>query len=221
MTPRNRGARPRHAVLGATVAGVLILLSGCGVPLQSTAQPIPPDVLPSAAPVTPSAEPSTSVTPPVPDEDDEPRLRLWFVQNEGLTAVESSLPLDTSPEFVMQALVVGPTDEQSADGLRTIAADPLSGQPLAYLVPADPSSMALPADDSMITLQLSPDFTALPPSEQVLLLGQLVLSLTGAGASSVAFVDSAGAALAVPLPDGRVLDAPARAGDYGPLIYRP
>lgn len=81
--------------------------------------------------------------------------------------------------------------------------------------------MALPADDSVITLQLSPDFTALPPSEQVLLLGQLVLSLTGAGASAVAFVDSAGATLAVPLPDGRVLDTPARAGDYGPLIYRP
>jgi hypothetical protein len=219
--PPIRRARPRHASLAAAVAGVMLLLSGCGVPLQSTAQPIPPDVLPSAVPVPPSAEPSASVTPPAPDEEDEPRLRLWFVQNEGLTAVESSLPLDTSPEFVMQALVVGPTGEQTADGLRTIAADPLSGQPLAYLVPSDPSSMALPADDSLITLQLSPDFTALPPSEQVLLLGQLVLSLTGAGASAVAFVDSAGATLAVPLPDGRVLDTPARAGDYGPLIYRP
>lgn len=221
MMPPIRRARPRHAPLAAAVVGVLLLLSGCGVPLQSTAQPIPPDVLPSAVPVPPSAEPSASATPPVPDEEDEPRLRLWFVQNEGLTAVESSLPLDTSPEFVMQALVVGPTGEQTADGLRTIAADPLSGQPLAYLVPSDPSSMALPADDSVITLQVSPDFTALPPSEQVLLLGQLVLSLTGAGASAVAFVDSAGAALAVPLPDGRVLDTPARAGDYGPLIYRP
>ena len=53
------------------------------------------------------------------------------------------------------------------------------------------------------------------------LLGQLVLSLTGSGVSAVSFVDSSGVALAVPLPDGRVLDAPARAGDYGPLIYRP
>lgn len=221
MTRPTRRARPHRAALAAAVAGVLILLAGCGVPLQSAAQPIPPDVLPSAAPVAPSAEPSASVTPPAPDEEDAPRLRLWFVQDEGLTAVESSLPLDTSPEFVMQALVVGPTGEQMADGLRTIAADPLSGQPLAYLVPSDPSSMALPSDDSVITLQVSPDFTALPPSEQVLLLGQLVLSLTGAGASAVAFVDAAGATLAVPLPDGRVLDAPARAGDYGPLIYRP
>lgn len=221
MMPPVRRARPRHGTLAAAVAGALFLLSGCGVPLQSAAQPIPPDVLPSAVSMAPSAEPSASVTPPVPDEEDEPRLRLWFVQNEGLTAVESSLPLDTSPEFVMQALVVGPTGEQIADGLRTIAADPLSGQPLAYLVPSDPSSMALPADDSVITLQLSPDFPALPPSEQVLLLGQLVLSLTGAGASAVGFVDSAGATLAVPLPDGRVLDTPARAGDYGPLIYRP
>lgn len=221
MTPPSRRARPRRVTLGAAVAGALILLAGCGVPLQSAAQPIPPDVLPSAVPVAPSAQPSASVTPAAPDGDDAPRLRLWFVQNEGLTAVESNLPLDTNPEFVMQALVVGPTVEQGADGLRTIAADPLSGQPLAYLVPEDPSSMALPADDSVVTLQLSTDFTALPPSEQVLLLGQLVLSLTGAGASAVTFIDSAGATLAVPLPDGRVLDAPARARDYGPLIYRP
>ena len=111
MMPPFGRARPRRAPLAVAFAGVLLLLSGCGVPLQSTAQPIPPDVLPSAAPVAPSAEPSESVTPPVRDEEDEPRLRLWFVQNEGLTAVESSLRLDTSPEFVMQALVVGPTAE--------------------------------------------------------------------------------------------------------------
>ena len=70
-------------------------------------------------------------------------------------------------------------------------------------------------------MQLSQDFTALPATEQVLLLGQVVLSLTGAGASAVAFVDESGAPLAVPLPDGRLLDTPARARDYGPLIYRP
>ncbi len=72
-----------------------------------------------------------------------------------------------------------------------------------------------------MTVALSPAFSALPPAEQVLLLGQVVLSLTGAGASFVSFVDEAGSPVAVPLPDGRLLDTPATARDYGTLIIRP
>ena len=52
----------------------------------------------------------------------------------------------------------------------------------------------------------------------MLLLGQLVLSLTGAGYASVTFVDEAGALAAVPLPGGRLLDRPAVARDYAGLI---
>lgn len=207
----------------AVLAGALLLLSGCGVSLQATPTPIPPDVLP-----TPISSPSPSLSPtqpsPAPTEETSPesRLRLWFVQSEGLTAVESSLPVGSTPEFVLQALVIGPTSVQRGEGLRTIAGDPLTGRPLAVIIPPDPSAAAgPPSDDALATVQLSPDFSALPPSEQLLLLGQLVLSLTGAGASAVAFVDESGASLAVPLPDGRLLDAPARAGDFGPLIYRP
>jgi hypothetical protein len=72
-----------------------------------------------------------------------------------------------------------------------------------------------------VTVRLSSAFTALPPTEQVLLLGQVVLSLTGAGQNSVAFADEAGTPVAVPLPDGRLLDVPATARDYNSLIIRP
>lgn len=215
-------------VVAAVMAGGL--LSGCGISLDAQPAAIPPDVLPSPV-ATPSAAP-TSAAPSVPGptatasasdppiDDDVASLRLWFVQEDGLTAVESSLPVGSNPEYVMQALVVGPTSVEVAQGLRTIASDPLTGQPLAVIVsPAQPPTD--PQGAAPITVQLSPDFTALPPTEQVLLLGQVVLSLTGAGESSVAFVDVSGAPLAVPLPDGRLLDAPARARDYGPLIFRP
>ncbi len=72
-----------------------------------------------------------------------------------------------------------------------------------------------------VTVRLNPAFSALPPSEQVLLLGQVVLSLAGAGEESVAFVDDSGSPVAVPLPDGRLLDTPATARDYASLIVRP
>lgn len=218
------GSAMRTAVLVA--AGVLV--SACGVSLQAEPEPIPPDVLPSPVVISPSPTPLPSVTgtttptpEPVEPDPDVPSLRLWFVQEDGLTAVESSLPVGSNPEFVMQALVVGPTPLEAAQGLRTIASDPLTGQPLALIV-ATPESAAPDSSGRVpITVELSQDFTALPPTEQVLLLGQLVLSLTGAGETSVAFVDQSGAPVAVPLPDGRLLDTPARARDFGPLIFRP
>lgn len=224
---RRQGMTCPRVIVGVLAVGAA--LTACGVPLQPIAQPISAEVLPepvaspvpaASSPTDPdvTAAPAASPSAPV---DDTPRLRLWFVENEGLTAVESLLSVQAGADEVIGALAVGPSAEEVAGGLRTIAADPLTGQPLASLVPVDPNAMAFPGDDDAITLQLSPQFTALPPGEQVLLLGQLVLSLTGSGASAVSFVDTSGVALAVPLPDGRVLDAPARAGDYGPLIYRP
>jgi hypothetical protein len=212
------------------VAGAAV--AGCGVSLQSSAEPIPPDVLPAPVVVspTPSSSPSASTaTTPTPEatatEDDVAKLRLWLVQDDGLVAVESSLPVGTNPDYVMQALVVGPTSVQAAQGLRTIASDPLTGQPLAVIAGVAPAPTEAtefdPAGEAAIAVELSPAFSALPPTEQVLLLGQVVLSLTGAGESAVVFVDQSGARLAVPLPDGRLLDTPARASDYGPLIYRP
>lgn len=224
---RRQGMTYPRVIVGILAVGAA--LAACGVPLQPIAQPIPAEVLPEpvASPVPAAsspADPDATAAPaasPSASVDDTPRLRLWFVEDQGLTAVESLLSVQADADEVIGALAVGPSAEQVAGGLRTIAADPLTGQPLVSLVPVDPNAMAFPGDDDAITLQLSPQFTALPPGEQVLLLGQLVLSLTGSGASAVSFVDSSGVALAVPLPDGRVLDAPARAGDYGPLIYRP
>ncbi len=221
--------RRKVAWVGALLC--VVGLASCGVPLQTTAEPIPPDVIPSPVSVpSPSPSPSpSSLSSASPSSEAEPisRLRLWFVQDEGLAAVESSLPSGSSPDYVIVALAAGPTPEQVDQGLRTIARDPLTGQPLASIAPPaaeSPAASGPPVFDNTpgpVTVQLSKAFTALPPGEQVLLLGQVVLSLTGAGESSVAFVDAAGAPVAVPLPDGRLLDVPARARDYAPLIVRP
>jgi hypothetical protein len=155
-------------------------------------------------------------------------LRLWFVLDDGLAAVESELPEGSAASDVLLALAVGPVDS----ALRTIASDPLTGAPLVSIAPAatDPEPTAVPSvfgpevpspGWEPVVVRLTSAFSALPPSEQVLLLGQVVLSLTGAGEHAVAFTDEVGNALAVPLPDGRLLDAPATARDYGSLIVQP
>ena len=94
-----------------------------------------------------------------------------------------------------------------------IVVDPITDAPLISVPVDDPVSEA-----GSVVVVLAPAASALPPGEQVLLLGQVVLSLTGAGYSSVSFVDEAGALAAVPLPGGRLLDRPAVARDYAGLI---
>lgn len=224
----------RTALAGAA-AGLLglVSLTGCGVGIQSSAEPLPSNVIPAPLPViTASATPEASPEPSASAPSDTSMLRLWFVQEDGLAAAESSLPKGSTADLVLQSLAIGPTDQQLAEGLRTVAQDPITGLALvtigtpAVLASAAPAS-GPPAsgpptpEPSVVTVALSPAFSALPPAEQVLLLGQVVLSLTGAGASLVSFVDEAGSPVAVPLPDGRLLDTPATARDYGTLIIRP
>ena len=215
----------------------LVSLTSCGVGLQPVAEPLPSNVILAPLPVPattptpePSSEPSSESSPSSSAATSE--LRLWFVQEDGLAAAESSLPTGSTPDLVLQSLAVGPTEQQLAEGLRTVAQDPVTGLALVSIAPTtapDPSPPATgapasgsPPDSAVVVrVQLSPAFSALPPAEQVLLLGQVVLSLSGAGASFVSFEDEAGSPVAVPLPDGRLLDTPATARDYGMLIIRP
>ena len=48
----------------------------------------------------------------------------------------------------------------------------------------------------------------------MLLIGQVVLTLTEIERTPILFVDSAGQPLSVPLPDGRLRDGPVTRGDY-------
>jgi hypothetical protein len=229
------------ALLGAIA--VAASLAGCGVTLQDAAVPLPSNALPAPLRIpTPAPPPSPSTSPSIEPSASTTatasRLRVWFVQDDGLAAVESSLPVGSSPDLVLQSLAVGPTAAEAGQGLRTVARDPLTGLALVFVSATQPSPSAaspevttnaatgppqvMPSETAAsVTVTLSPAFGALPPSEQVLLLGQVVLSLAGAGEQSIAFVDDSGSPVAVPLPDGRLLDTPATARDYAGLIVRP
>lgn len=218
-------------------------LSGCGPALHEAAESRPSAALPAPQrPPDPAAtSPSRGLAPSEPSAPADPatsRLWLWFVLDDGLAAVESDLPVGSSPDLVLRSLAVGPPSDQVAVGVRTVSRDPLTGQALASVSADQPQPFAsasgpseraatdppakVPVDGwGLVTVALSPAFSALPPLEQVLLLGQVVLSLAGSGAQMVAFTDEVGSPVAVPLPDGRLLDVPAVARDYSGLVIRP
>lgn len=197
---------------------VALAMTGCGIPLQESAQPLPSEVVAPPSVPSPSSSPTTSPSPgPTNSTSPEPTIEapevssMFFVRDEGLAAVDTELLPPVVAESVVNALVTGPPADS---GLRSVAVDPLTGMSL-IAISLDRAPTTAGAE---VTVVLASQFSALPPNEQVLLLGQVVLSLSSAGWSSVAFVDSAGALVAVPAPDGRLLVRPVVAGDYASLI---
>ena len=79
------------------------------------------------------------------------RLRLWFVQEGGLAAAESTLPEGSAPDLVVQSLAIGPTPEQVADGLRTVARDPLTGLALVSVAVGPPTPTPSPSPSTLAT----------------------------------------------------------------------
>lgn len=194
-------ARPVLVILA------VVALTGCGVTLDATPQPIPPGAIPTVS--------SPTTAPPSPSSTSAGRVRVWFVREDGLVPIITNLPREpiVAPADIVEALAAGPTPDQADAGVRSLVVDPITDLPLAS-IPAD----APVSDAGSVRVVLAPAASALPPGEQVLLLGQVVLSLTGAGYPSVTFIDEAGAPAAVPLPGGRLLDRPAVARDYAGLI---
>ena len=185
----------------------VLMMAGCGVGLDDSPLPIPPGAVPTSSPPS-TVSPSPTTTP-------ARAVRVWFVLEDGLVPVVSELAAmpTVDPSSVLQALSAGPNSEDAERGLRTVVVDPISDSPLVA-VPAEGAV----TDIGSVVVVITSEVGALPPGEQVLMLGQVVLSLTGAGYSTVTFVDAAGVPAAVPLPGGRLLDRPAVARDYSSLI---
>ncbi|NBU95726.1 MAG: hypothetical protein EBS20_07535, partial [Actinobacteria bacterium] len=122
-----------------------------------------------------------------------------FIREDGLVPLASDVAVPTDAQTVLDRLAAGPPVET---GLRSVVVDPLTGTALVSVF-TPTGDIELPT--ASVTIAVANAFSSLPPTEQVLLLGQVVLSLSSAGFTTVSVVDAAGAPLAVPLPDGRLL----------------
>lgn len=192
---------PRRPVTAGVIAGTVLTamaLTGCGLPLQSTAEPVP-GVLPPRGSV--SASPSA----------DERRIDLWLVTDGTLVRRSAAVAPPVTANGLIGMLAEAPTSADAPG--RSLVLDPVTGGLLVDV----PHDVDLGQGHPVVTVQVTPSFAALPPTEQVLLLGQVVLTLTDAGASGVLVTDPQGSPLSVPLPDGRLLDGPATRQDYQPL----
>ena len=203
----------RCVALWSGTAALCLALISCGVPTQDTAQPLATEVIAQPAiPATSAPSPSVPTEPTSSSEPTEPVITmlvdLWFAGDTGLVPVPTEVVPPDSDQAILDGLVAGPPENEQ---LRTVVVDPLTGNPLVSVFEGEPTVIEPGAS---VFIALAPEFAALPPNEQVLVLGQVVISLSGAGLGAVEFVDATGSPVAVPLPDGRLLDRPATTSDY-------
>ncbi len=200
----------RCLLMWSGTAALCLALVSCGVPVQDTAQPLPSEVIaPPALPATPTptASESEETVEPSPTPIGQ-QVDLWFAGDAGLVPVSTVVAPPNDPAAIVAGLVAGPPVDQQ---LRTVVVDPLKGIPLISVFAGEPVA-TFPG--ATVFIALAPEFASLPPNEQVLVLGQVVISVSGAGLGAIEFVDGAGSPVAVPLPDGRLLDRAATTADY-------
>jgi hypothetical protein len=180
--------------LGLLAAVALLTLPGCGVQLQDAADPLPAGALPTVTP-TASAAPRARET------------LIHFVNGRTLEAIPEPI-VDRSANGVMAALAAGPPVDRGE--LRTLALDPVTGAPVFEVVSVSAFGE--------VVLRRAEVFQTMPAQDQVLLTGQVVLSMDEVGLSRVIIIDPSGAPVPVTLPDGRVAEGPLTASEYDELL---
>ncbi len=184
----------RRGAAGVVLAGCL--LASCGVPAQDEPHAVE---LPRRSFTTPAS------SPVITDDAGEVAEVLCLARDGRLVQVVRRVSAVPSPQTQLEHLVAGPTDAERRNGLTSA----LAGMSLR----AD-----VPAGDAHATVEVTELDETNARSDEVLLFGQIVCTLTSrADVSSVTFVRD-GERLDVPRADGSLARDRLRAGDYSSLI---
>lgn len=188
---RIRGARCVAAALAALVA------ASCGFPTQRDAHAVPDDNVPDALRTTDTDDPTPNVAT-------EPAA-IWFVRDTVLDQVQHRVAAPATADTVVAELLLGPTEGEQGRSFRSAIPD------ATVVVSASTAG-------GLATVELAPEFAEIPVADQVLAVGQLVLTLTDLrGVGRVRFqVDDA--VVAVPLPTGEASDQTVSRDDYLELV---
>lgn len=182
-------------LIGAGVA--LVILGSCGVPLESSPEAIPAEDLPDGLRAPASTEPAEVV-------DREP-VDVWFVRDAVLRPSRHRVDPPVTPQAALAELLSGPTEAEQNRALRSA-------------IPDADAVIAVDVAGGLAIVELAPTFADIPASDQVLAVGQIVLTLTDQrGVGRVRFVVEEDT-IAVPLPSGDTADDSVSRDDYLALV---
>lgn len=173
---------------------VVVLVAGCGVGVEQS-----PTVLADSAdePIAlPEGEASTPATE---------AAVVYLVRDERLVPVARQVAAEAGPADLLGVLLAGPTASEASEGLTTA-------------IPPPTAAIDVDLDGTMVAVDLTGDLTSVGGIEEVLAVGQIVLTL--ADSSEVDAVSFAidGQATVVPVGNGALTERPVNPDDYLDLL---
>jgi spore germination protein GerM len=181
----------------AVVAVSVLAATGCGVqvddsPREIPASDVPPGLLSSSTTMPPDSSAVETTTQPIYLVNDSNRL----------VAVDRQIVSPASVGNLLAALMQGPTDEESSNGLRSTVI------PQASIVGVQPVG-----DTALVSV--SDEFRSIPAQDQIRALAQIVFTATDVEGIQSVQVQVNQEPAEVPRGDGSVTSAPLTRLDYG------
>jgi spore germination protein GerM len=180
----------------AGVIAAALVLAGCGVPLQDDPAPIEPQAIPSRlqSPGVPTADSSAALT----------TVQVHFVRKNRLVSLAREVSSADRLDGVIRALTAGPTALEQDDGITSA------------LPPGITLTVAV-VQGTTVGLELSGETDARSPTENVLAVGQIVLSVTALQSVDEVTFWRDGSPVEALLADGMLTTEPLTAADYEAL----
>ena len=183
----------RRALVALAAVVVAAGAAGCGLPSNRT----PEDIDPSAVPSQLIASDNASLQPAA---QGQPTM-VFFVHGDRLVGRSRKTTVDNIAADSVRALLMGPTTEETGDGL-------------ASAIPADTRLISLDLDGATAAVDLSTEFGAVGGSQQVLAVAQIVYTLTGSEPIERVRFAIEGRPIEVPDGSGSLSTAPRGRSDY-------
>lgn len=184
------------------VASVLApLLAACSNLPEPAARPLPvSDYVVSETSTAPAV--ASTVPPP------QAAAVVYLIRGDGVIGRARVVAQEPTAADVVGALIEGPTPTEAARGLRSGLALPV---PIVENVSLDSGSA---------TVSLSGELESLPGDEQILIIGQIVLTLAALEPSMTVRFIRDGLPLSVVTPSGESVNRPVTRADFAPLLSR-
>jgi len=183
------------------LVAVALVVTGCGVPVQSTPTPIEPEAIPTAL-RSPGPPAVTGTAVP-----GKPAVRVDFVRDNRLVSLfreTSTTAVADRLNTVIDALVAGPTEIEQANGITSA-------------LPAGLTVTVVAIEDKRAVLELSGEPEGQSATENILAVGQIVLSVTAVPSIDQVSFSHGGTPVEALLADGALTTAPLTANDYATL----
>lgn len=196
MTRRSKGAGGlRAATAGLCAAGLgALLLSGCGIPLESSAQPV---AVPRV--ISPSTTfPSTATN--------QTNVNVYFTSSGRIVPRLRAVSIHQELADAVHELLLGPTVDEQRTGIATA---------LGY---GTIHPLSLHHGGGVVTVNFSADFGLLSGPQEVLAVAQVVYTVAAVDPGEGVVFELDGAVIEVPVEDGALVNGPVHASQYGGLV---